>query len=793
MRGIPVYKSFVIFILFLLLPNQLIFSTSSDKQANLFLTMSQPVIQVNETVDIQLGLMTAGYPLANQFLRVSFDGLVGRFLTDTNLVKTDIHGQAKLVWQAGPYPGKVVFRATYRDIKGSLQQVTHSMFIDPSPSGGEGRALFTMSAECAKGTTIEIRDLSGQVLMILEPDSINQFDTGCTLSCNQSYYASVINKNCQFIIQKMKFMPHCCPSVNIIPLSCECPPEAKGQVLIKLPEECVLGTRVKLFDTMGKFVMEIPPDPNVPGLYLSTCLLTCDAEYLVIPFNEKCQFTPPNKLVKAKCCPEAGEYAFESCTCSGDKVEGKIIVKLPQEAIKNTTVRISLVDSTSPLYLTPNEEGVVDTGCKLKCGEKYRIEPFNSVCTFNPKIQYVVASCCSEEEISPVLFTSSCPPAKTGKVGIKIPVDCVPGTKIYVQEVGGTFSTYLTVANKEGLFESTCTLLCDKEYKVTPYKPNCTFTPASMIIKAACCPSFSIANFEKCSCAPTKTGKISVTLPKDCLAGSKVYISDSQGKAVTVLTAYSSTGVFESTCTLICEETYTVTPYKPNCTFTPASMTVTAKCCPSTGSVKFSACSCEKPKGSIVVKLSPESTPKTKIKVTPYSTTGDPIYLLANEKGLFDTGCVLVCGDSYKVEPMSETCKFTPTYQLVKAICCTTTPPTPISFTSSCPPAKTGKIKVQVPSNSVLGTKIYLIDSQGKGTLLTLGNGETGIFESTCALVCDETYTVQPVNSAFTFSPVSIKVVAKCCPSFGYVTFSSTKKSTMFHSIWFRRNELIAI
>jgi hypothetical protein len=70
-----------------------------------------------------------------------------------------------------------------------------------------------------------------------------------------------------------------------------------------------------------------------------------------------------------------------------------------------------------------------------------------------------------------------------------------------------------------------------------------------------------------------------------------------------------------------------------------------------------------------------------------------------------------------------------------------------------------------------------LIDSRGTSIVLSTGSKSTGIFESTCTLLCDGAYTVKPVNSYYTFSPVSVKVVAKCCPEYGSATFNATRRT----------------
>lgn len=770
----------VVFVLFFLLPHQLIFSTPQGKNTNLLLTLNQSVIQANEIVDLQIQLTeNDGFPLANHFVSVSFDGLVGRFLTEASRIKTDENGLAKLTWQAGPYSGQATFSATLYPLTNKQNSAVTTLNVeDPPPPSPppeapkeEGKIMVGMSKECIEGTVVELFDKTNKLIMTLSVNDEGLFDTGCILVCGEIYVVKPVRKGCLFTPPQMPLMAKCCPGATTFSFSCECTQDTTGKIKVTIPPTCVKDTVIKIYDEKGVLVYTIK-NPVSEGVYENPCNLVCGATYKVVPYNPYCTFTPDHQTVTAKCCPSAGEVTFDECSCSGDLKDGKIIVTLPPDCSKDTVVKVTISGGASPIYVKQGVDGKFDTGCVLKCGDTYRVEPYNTKCTYTPVYQNVKAVCCDEKTITPVTFKCSCSTPKTGKIKVKVPLNCVVGTKIYLQEVGGTYATYLTTANKDGVFESTCSLLCDKEYKVTPYNPTCTFTPAYKTVTAKCCPDYGSIEFDSCTCPPEKTGKISVKLPKDCLEGAKIYVTDSKGTPVMALTSHSSEGVFESPCSLTCDETYTITPYRANCNFTPATAKVTAKCCPGTGVVSFTACACEKQKGSILIKMPADCTPQTMIRITSLDAMGTPVYVSPNSKGLFDSGCVLLAGETYKVEPVGKGCTYTPAYQLAKATACTSTPPTPITFACSCGPAKNGKIAVQLPTTLSKDAKIYITDLKGVLVTQLTSPNDAGLFESSCELVCNTTYKVTVSHPTCAFSPSYQTVVAKCCPDYGLLSFT---------------------
>jgi hypothetical protein len=732
--------------------------------------------------DLELGKIRVDLPpydLENTIVRISLENVKivdlkpdpydGNFETNCNL-------SCNMVYKVEPINPNCTFSPAFQTVKAtccSLKTITPITFTNNCvPTTYLGKIKVKVPKNCLSGnlgTWIDIENVDtyqsyGQYF----PNSEGIVETPCRFECGATYRIRPMSLNCAFTPPYTTVIAKCCPDYGYVDFTSI----QSGRVAVKLPSNCLKDTVVKVQDKLG-FVVDTLTKSGVGGVYESSCDLVVGDTYTFIPSNPTCNFSPEHLEMVATGCGTLDKVSFDSCDCE-EPVDGKIVIKLPTDCTKKTTIKISVTDGSNapPIYLSALPDGSFDSGCKLQAGSYYLIEPSNSSCQFTPKTKSVQAIKCDDTTSSSVTFNCSCTITKNGKIGVKIPVSCLSATKITVQEVGKTSKSYLTTANSDGVFESLCNLICDREYLVTPVSASRTFSPASMTITAKCCPDFDIAIFD--GCAPLKTGKISVTIPGSYVSGTSIKVTDKNGVAVMELTSYISGGVFESTCNLTCDETYTVTPVNtnPNCIFTPAFMTVVAKCCPSTGSVSFTSCTCEKKKGSIVVQLPKDCTPKTSIRITAMDSVSTPRYLSPNASGLFDSGCVLYCGDSYKVEPVGTGCTYTPAYQIVKASCCTTTPPTPISFACSCRPAQNGKIAVQLPVSAMKDAKIYVTTLSGAFvTQLTVGNS-TGLFESECTLVCGTTYKVTPSHPSCTFSPTYQTVVAKCCPSYGLVTFT---------------------
>jgi len=296
--------------------------------------------------------------------------------------------------------------------------------------------------------------------------------------------------------------------------------EENGKIVVNIPRNCLSGTSVNVLDASNRTVMTLQPSKE--GRLQTPCSLICGEEYTVIPVRQGCQFSPPFQKVIAKCCPDFGVATFDQCSCNETK--GKILISLPSTCIKNTTVKVSKPDGSNPRIITPNAKGIFDTGCVLECDADYLVQPINNRCSFTPESLLTKAICCSETTITPVTFDCSCVPETTGKIVVRMPSNCIQGTSIAITDKDGRLITTLSTPNRNGYFETSCTLTCGENYTVTPTNASCEFNPSSATVIAKCCPEYGQVSFQ-CECEPSETGKIAVKIPLNCLDGTTIKIT----------------------------------------------------------------------------------------------------------------------------------------------------------------------------------------------------------------------------------------------------------------------------
>lgn len=311
----------------------------------------------------------------------------------------------------------------------------------------------------------------------------------------------------------------------------------------------------------------------------------------------------------------------------------------------------------------------------------------------------LVATCCPE--YTPFTFDCSCQAENTGKISVKLPFECIPGTIVQIMNSANEVVFVISNPSIEGIFETQCMLLCGESYTVVPIRANCKFTPASQTVIAKCCPDSGQVSFEACLCETPK-GKIIVKLPDDCSAYTTLRISKTDNTNPIYLKP-DANGVFDSGCVLDCGTTYRIQPFNSTCKFTPEIQYSEAICCSETEitPVTFECtCSGTETKGKIIVKLPSDCLTDTTVRISKSDNTS-PIYIKANADGVFDTGCVLVCGTTYRIQPFKTNCKFTPEIQYAKAVCCSETNITPVTFTCSCTNSRGFQIinKVKKPIN----------------------------------------------------------------------------------------------
>ncbi len=433
-----------------------------------------------------------------------------------------------------------------------------------------------------------------------------------------------------------------------------------GKIIVKMPKDCLDGTKVIIYDESGNEVWA--GVANTDGVFDTGCTLKCPGVYKVVPLNEKCKFNPPSHVVKVDCCPRETVVEF-SCDCITQNY-GRIVVSMPKECLEGTVVHI--INTTTNVEVwsgTANKDGVFDTDCKIPCPGIYYVRPENKNCTFYPpEDKVVMEKCCPE--IYRVEFKCEC--AKPmGRIQVKIPKECLSGTVLYIYDSSGKLVGSFN-PNLEGWFDTGCYLTCPGTYTLKPYNANCKFYPETLKVDLTkCCPDVQSYEF-KCEC--TYKGRIDVKLPTNCLPA-KVEIYDSKGTLLYRLSDTTGSGLFTTDCTLPCPGTYLVKPVgNTNCTFIPESRTVTlTQCCPAYQLVTFE-CSCVQT-GRIIVNITGNCPSDTTVEI--YNMNNVKIATLTRTaQGNYDSLCTIPCNQTVRVKPVNPKCKFDPTYKDVYLICC---------------------------------------------------------------------------------------------------------------------------
>ena len=172
---------------------------------------------------------------------------------------------------------------------------------------------------------------------------------------------------------------------------------------------------------------------------------------------------------------------------------------MPKECIKGTVVYIYSADvDGEPVWKgTANDNGVFDTGCRLKCTATYKVVPKNAKCKFFPEYKDVRVPCCPK--FVTVEFRCKCETENKGRIDIILTENCIKGTKINILDANEKVVKVLEKHN-EGVYSTGCTLPCPGTYYVKPLNSNCKFSPEiQKVIMKECCPKFTRVTF-KCVC-----------------------------------------------------------------------------------------------------------------------------------------------------------------------------------------------------------------------------------------------------------------------------------------------------
>ena len=455
----------------------------------------------------------------------------------------------------------------------------------PPPVQG-GRLVVTMPKNCVQGTVVQILDPQTQaVVATLQPNAIGIFDSGCVLPCPQKYIVRPVNPHCSFTPVQRLVGVRCCPRVTKVSFNCDCAEEG-GRIVVQVPPNCVNGTTVQISELSGAPILSGAPDAT--GVFDTGCKLKCPTSYIVSVTNPNCTFTPARQVVQVSCCPKMSVVKVD---CSCKEPRGRLVVNVGPKCSSGTT-QINVFDTSGVLVASgqPNSQGVFDTGCTLPCPAQYTVTATNSTCQAVPASQTVNVPCCPE--YATVNINCDCPPP-SGRIKVLMPLSCTSGTLVQILDpTGATVASgapQIVQANGQvgGVFDTSCTLVCGQTYTVLVTNPDCTFPNSGQQVQAGCCPDATTVIVD-CNCPPPPPprGRIKVLMPLSCTSGTLVQILDPTGATVAsgapqIVQANGQVGgVFDTSCTLVCGQTYTVLVTNPDCTFPNSGQQVQAGCCP---------------------------------------------------------------------------------------------------------------------------------------------------------------------------------------------------------------------
>ncbi|MCX7624604.1 MAG: LamG domain-containing protein, partial [Candidatus Sumerlaeaceae bacterium] len=461
-----------------------------------------------------------------------------------------------------------------------------------------GRIVVGVPPNCVAGTTVQILDLSGNLVMSGPLNGAGLFDTGCKLKCQTSYVVKISNPSCTFTPSSKIVQVSCCPAMSTVRFDCKCPPP-RGRIIAMTSQNCPPGTVVSVYDANNALVAS--GTVNAQGLFDTGCDLPCGATYTVTATNPQCSVTVNPSQVVVSCCPDVARVTID-CDCPPPPRPGRIVVRLPETCTPGTTV--SIVDSLGNVVTSGSAQlvqlptglvaGEFDSGCVLVCGQTYHVTATNPNCRILPPngIQ-VQAACCPDA--TTVNLDCDCPPPPKGRLTVTVDAPCAGGGEVTISDATGNVVTTGTL-NAQGFFDTNCTLPCPATYNVTVTNAGAVIGTQS--VNVGCCPDFASVTFP-CPPPPPQQGRIVVHLPANCTSGTVVQVVDPAGQVVSsgspVLvpgTTGALVGEFDTSCTLVCGQTYTVVATNPVCTIRPAGgVQVQAGCCPNTATVNFD-CDC---------------------------------------------------------------------------------------------------------------------------------------------------------------------------------------------------------
>lgn len=475
-----------------------------------------------------------------------------------------------------------------------------------SCSDNGGRIVVGLPQNCLAGSTVQILDLTGNLVMSGVPDAAGLFDTGCKLKCQTSYVVKITNPNCTFTPSTKIVQVSCCPRISTVRFDCDCPP-LRGRLLASVNPDCPPGTTINVYDSNNTLVAS--GTVNAQGIFDTGCNLPCGATFTVTATNPQCPVVVSNPRVVIPCCPEVARVTID-CDCPPPPTPGRIVVHLPDQCTSGTTVNIvdsnGTVITSGPAQLVQLATGITvgefDSGCALICGQTYSVMATNPDCSILPVngVQ-AQASCCPDATI--VNLDCDCPPPAKGRITVSVNGPCAAGGDVTITDANGNVVTSGTL-DAQGYFDTQCSLPCPAAYNVLV--TNAGAVIGNQTVNVGCCPDVTNVTFT-CPPPPPNQGRIVVQLPATCTSGTVIQVLDATGQVISSGTPSlvpgttgALVGEFDTGCTLVCGQSYTVVGSNPNCTILPVGgVQAQAGCCPAGTTVTLD-CDCPPPPSNCV-------------------------------------------------------------------------------------------------------------------------------------------------------------------------------------------------
>ncbi|HXK51746.1 MAG TPA: copper amine oxidase N-terminal domain-containing protein [Caldisericia bacterium] len=618
------------------------------------------------------------------------------------------------------------------------------------------RIVVYMPVNCLDGTSVRITGISNnQSITITQFNTGGFFDSGCELYCGEQYRVEPINSKCSFSPTSQTVKAECCPSEGRVTFRCSCK-EDSGRIVVSMPDQCKSGTSVNIYSENGMLVK------TLSGSFDTGCTIPCNQNYKIVPSHPQKTFQPSSQMVRVPCCPDIARVNFTAC----DQPKGRILIYIAQSCIQGTSVDIFNAQGTLVKSLTTSTSQGFDTGCTLQCGNTYKVVPKNTHFDFSPSSQSLEVKECPS--VSELHFQCTPKPEKKGRVIVSLPGECndtkKAKTSVNVYDSTGSLIQILT-QNSSGEYDTGCTLSTEMTYTFVPKNDLCTFTPTKQNLTPKTCPDASRITFQ-CQCQDTY-GRVLVRVTEECYPGTSIEIYDNEGNLYKTLTSINSSGLFDSGCTLPCNQKYEIVPRNKNLVFTPSRKVIPLSCCPESSTISFS-CEKEKKYGSISVSMAQKGAQNTTIFI--YDQHGDVASVLQkpDQDGIFRSGCTLFGGQSYKVVPKNDHCTFDPPSQTITLSYCPDE--NKMFFDTDCEESE-GRIQIRMSEECAKNTRIHIYNKAGD-IITTLSQSDQGVFDTGCTLPCNVFYRIVPENDQYTFTPEFNEIQSlHCCPDINVISF----------------------